>query len=455
MQQGDLHFDTRNDQKIFTVCEITAAIRDLLESEFFNVRIEGEISNTRKASSGHYYFTLKDEHAQIRCICFRQNAAYLKSKPVDGLKVLARGRVGVYEIRGDYQFYIESLEPQGIGALQLAFEQMKKKLAAEGLFDDERKRPLPFFPQRIGIVTSSTGAVISDMVRVMERRFQGLIISLYPVRVQGQGSIGDIVEALDYFSSSKSVDVVIIGRGGGSLEDLWTFNEEVVARSVARSAVPVISAVGHQTDFTITDFAADVRASTPSAAAEMVIRPKSDFEEIVQGFHHQIDQSMRFRIALWHRTLNQTGFEQAKSLLRSKFSASWQRCDEQGFCLRQAITRHFRNSEHSIRTAKDSLMSRDVRLSLARARSRLESLSNYLGPSIQRHFEKLGIVLDSLDRQRENLSPLNVLGRGYAIVHDDKGIVVRKSNQTTVGDSLQVRLHRGRLRVHVDESTSQ
>lgn len=455
MEQGDLHFVTQSDHKVFTVCEITAAIRDLLEGEFSNIRVEGEISNTRKASSGHYYFTLKDKHAQIRCICFRQNAAHLKSKPVDGLKVLARGRVGVYEVRGDYQFYIEFLEPQGLGVLQLAFEQMKKKLAAEGLFDEKRKRPLPFFPRRIGLVTSSTGAVVSDMVRVIERRFRGLSISLYPVRVQGQGSPAEIVQALDYFSSSKSVDVVIVGRGGGSLEDLWSFNEEIVARAVARSAVPVISAVGHQTDFTITDFTADVRAPTPSTAAEMVIRPKDYFEEMVQGWHCQIDQSMRFKIALWHRTLNQAGFEQTKSLLQSKFSASWQRCDEQGFCLRQAITKRLRNSEYAIRTAKDSLRSKDIRLSLIRRRSRLESLSMCLKPLTRRYFEKLAAVLNSLDRQRENLSPLNVLERGYAIVHDDKGTVVRKSNQATVGDSLQVRLHRGKLSVRVDESKPQ
>ena len=253
MEQLGLDFAAQAERKVFTVGEITAAVRDLLEGEFFDVRVEGEISNTRKAPSGHFYFTLKDEDARIRCVCFRQNALYLKLKPSDGLKVLARGRISVYETRGEYQLYVESLEPQGLGALQLAFEQLKKKLAAEGLFDEDRKRPLPVFPRRIGLATSPTGAVVADMIRVIERRFWGLRIVLYPVRVQGEGAAGDIVRALDYFRATDAVDVVIVGRGGGSLEDLGPFNEEAVARAVAGSTIPVISAVGHQTDFTIAD----------------------------------------------------------------------------------------------------------------------------------------------------------------------------------------------------------
>ena len=451
MEQLGLDFAAQAERKVFTVGEITALVRDLLEGEFFDVRVEGEISNTRKAPSGHFYFTLKDEDAQIRCVCFRQNALYLKLKPSDGLKVLARGRISVYETRGEYQLYVESLEPQGLGALQLAFEQLKKRLAAEGLFDEDRKRPLPVFPRRIGLVTSPTGAVVADVIRVIERRFWGLRIVLYPVRVQGEGAAGDIVRALDYFSATESIDVVIVGRGGGSLEDLWPFNEEAVARAIAGSTIPVISAVGHQTDFTISDFAADVRAPTPSAAAEMVIRPKADFEEMLRGLRDQLRQTMRFRIALWDRRMNQTGLERAGGLLRGKLSGGWQRTDEQGFRLRQAIGQRMRVAEGRLRTADASLIARDLRLSMARSRSRLEGLGGRLEPALRRRLERAVAVLDSLDRQRENLSPLNVLERGYAIVQDQGGAVVRESVQAEVGDPLRVRLHRGGLRVRVDE----
>ena len=451
MEQMGLNFAAQAERKVFTVAEITAAVRDMLEGEFFDVRIEGEISNTRKAPSGHYYFTLKDQDAQIRCVCFRQNALYLKLKPSNGLKVLARGRISVYEARGEYQLYVESLEPQGLGALQLAFEALKKKLAVEGLFDDDRKRPLPVFPRRIGLVTSPTGAVIADMIRVIERRFLGVRLILYPARVQGESAAGDIVRALNYFSSTDSVDVVIVGRGGGSLEDLWPFNEEAVARAIAESTVPVISAVGHQTDFTIADFVADVRAPTPSAAAEMVIRPKTDFEEIVRGMRDQLAQTMRLRIALWDRRMNRTGLERAAGLLRGKLSSGWQRSDEQGFHLRQAIGVRLRSAETQLRSADTALMARDLRLSMARSRSRLEGLGNRLEPTLRRRLERLAATLDSLDSRRASLSPLNVLERGYAIVQDQQGAVIRESARTDVGDALRVRLHRGRLRVRVDE----
>ena len=455
MEQMGLNFAAQAEHRVFTVGEITAAVRDMLEAEFFDVRIEGEISNTRKAPSGHYYFTLKDQDARIRCVCFRQNALYLKLKPRDGIKILARGRISVYEARGEYQLYVESIEPQGLGALQLAFEELKRKLAAEGLFDDNRKRPLPVFPRRIGLVTSPTGAVIADMIRVIERRFRGVRLILYPVRVQGESAAGDIVRALTYFSSTESVDVVIVGRGGGSLEDLWPFNEEAVARAIAGSTVPVISAVGHQTDFTIADFAADVRAPTPSAAAEMVIRPKTDFEEMVRGMREQLAQTMRFRMALWDRRMNRTGLERAAGLLRGKLSAGWQRSDEQGFRLRQAIGELLRSAENRLRSADTALTARDLRLSMARSRSRLEGLGNRLEPTLRRRLERMAATLDSLDSRRASLSPLNVLERGYAIVQDQQGTVVRESARTDVGDALRVRLHRGGLRVRVDERNPQ
>src|SRR6202140_4623706 len=258
-------------RKTFTVAELSARIRDLLGSEFDDVWVAGEISGCKMATSGHCYFTLKDQEAQVRCVCFRTSLRYLKFKPQDGVAVLARGRIDVYEARGEYQLLVEALEPQGHGALQFAFEQLKKKLAAEGLFEAGRKREIPRLPRRIGIVTSPTGAVIGDITQILSRRFPGLHIRLYPALVQGEGSVEAVVRGLEYFSSSKWPDVVIVARGGGSLEDLWTFNEEAVARAIAACSVPVISAVGHATDYTIADFVADLRAPTPSAAAEMVV----------------------------------------------------------------------------------------------------------------------------------------------------------------------------------------
>ena len=237
----------------------------------------GEVSNLRAAGSGHLYFTLKDETAQIRAVCFRNQARYLKFKPQDGLAVIARGRLSVYEARGEYQLYVEFLEPAGLGALQLAFEQLKQKLAAEGLFDPARKKPLPVLPRVIGVVTSPTGAVIRDILRVLHRRFRNINVLIYPVKVQGEGAAQEIAQGIEYFNRNAPVDVMIVARGGGSLEDLWAFNEDVVARAIAASNIPVISAVGHETDFTIADFVADLRAPTPSAAAELVVRAQTGF----------------------------------------------------------------------------------------------------------------------------------------------------------------------------------
>lgn len=452
MKQLGLDFATAPERRVFTVGEITAAVRDLLEGQFFDVWIAGEISNTRKAPSGHFYFTLKDKDAQIRCVCFRQNALYLKMKPENGLAVLARGHIGVYEARGEYQFYVEHLEPRGVGALQLAFEQLKRKLASEGLFDDERKRPLPVFPQRIGIVTSAQGAVIADMLRIIERRFSGLHLMIYPVRVQGDAAAGDISKALNYFSETRSVDVVIVGRGGGSLEDLWPFNEESVARAIAACEVPVISAVGHQTDFTIADFVADYRAPTPSAAAEIVIRRKSEFIEMITASEDRLVQALRYKLAMCGRRLVEVSVDRPAAILRRQLGGFWQRMDEAHFQLRQIMSRRFRTAENRLQRASHSLIALDLRLQLARQISSLAGLSQRLGPAMTLRLERLRSRLDSLDRQREQLSPLAVLERGYSIVQTASGTVIRAAGQVSAGDALQVRLHQGRLGVRVDEA---
>jgi len=452
MTQLGLDFATAPERRVFTVGEVTASVRDLLEGEFFDVWIAGEISNTRKAPSGHFYFTLKDKDAQIKCVCFRQNALYLKMKPADGLAVLARGHISVYEARGEYQLYVEHLEPQGVGALQLAFEQLKRKLAVEGLFDDDRKRPLPYFPRRIGIVTSPQGAVIADMLRIIERRFPGLHLMLYPVRVQGDAAAGDICRALAYFSGTQSVDVVIVGRGGGSLEDLWPFNEESVARSIAECEVPVISAVGHQTDFTIADFVADYRAATPSAAAEIVIRRKSEFTEMVAASQDRLAQALRYKLAMCGRRLVEVSVERPAAILRRKLGGFSQRQDEADFQLRHNMSQRFRRVENRLQRASQSLVALDLRLHLARQRSTLEGLTQRLEPAMTLRLERPRSRLESLDRQRAQLSPLAVLERGYSIIQTASGIVVRAAGQVSAGDALNVRLHQGTLDVHVDNT---
>src|SRR5579863_2502753 len=274
MSQASLFDNLMPQRRVWKVSELTECLADLLERAFRDLWIEGEVSNCRPAQSGHIYFTLKDAHSQIRCVCFRDQARGLKFRPEDGLHVTVRGSLGVYEPRGEYQIYVSHIEPVGLGALQLAFEQLKKKLQEEGLFDQARKRPLPVLPRCIGVVTSPTGAAIRDILRVLKRRFANVHIQLYPVKVQGEGAAAEIVTALRYFNSVKFAQVLIVARGGGSLEDLWAFNEEVVVRAIAASEVPVITGIGHETDFTIADFVADLRAPTPSAAAEIVVRSR-------------------------------------------------------------------------------------------------------------------------------------------------------------------------------------
>src|SRR5712691_5982196 len=335
MEQFVLQFGP--ERSVLTVSELNAAIRGLLDREFFDVWVSGEISGVKIAGSGHYYFTLKDAEAQLRCVCFRSTARFLKFKPQDGAAVLARGRVDVYEARGEYQLQVEVLELQGHGALQFAFEQLKKKLAAEGLFEQARKRPLPRFPARIGIVTSRRGAVISDMIHILSRRFPGLHIRIFPAQVQGPGSIEEVCRGIEYFSRTGWAEVVIVARGGGSLEDLWTFNEELVVRAIAKSVAPVISAIGHETDFTIADFVADLRAPTPSAAAELVVRTREEILDQIASLRHRLIQLMRYRIAMaWSRS-RQQGVDRGRSLLHRAIGRRLQRIDELQYRLRERL----------------------------------------------------------------------------------------------------------------------
>src|SRR2546427_4623862 len=291
-------------RRILTVTELTVRVRDLLEREFFEVWVEGELSNCRVWHTGHLYFTLKDGSSQIRSVIFRSALRYLKFKPADGLRVVARGRVSVYEPKGEYQLVCDYLEPQGLGALQLAFDQLKKRLQDEGLFDAARKRPLPALPRKIGIVTSLDGAAIRDIIKVLGRRYANAHIVIRPARVQGDGAAVEIARGIRAIGRVAAVDVVIVGRGGGSIEDLWAFNEEIVARAIARCPVPVISAVGHESDITIADFVADVRAPTPSAAAELVVGAKDQFCARIDGLRDRLRAAAHGRVQTLSRRVH-------------------------------------------------------------------------------------------------------------------------------------------------------
>jgi exodeoxyribonuclease VII large subunit len=431
VEQFALAFDLTPPRRIYSVGELNSAIRAALDAEFRDVWVSGEISGLKLAASGHYYFTLKERESQVKCVAFRSAHRYWKFKPQDGLAVLARGRIDVYEARGEYQLLVEALEPQGVGALQLAFEQLKRKLAAEGLFAPERKRPLPRFPRRIGIVTSPRGAAIADLIQILSRRFPGLHIRLYPALVQGEGSVEEVCRGIQFFSESRWPDVLIVGRGGGSLEDLWTFNEEAVARAIAACSVPVVSAVGHETDVTIADFVADLRAPTPSAAAEMVVRTRDELLDRVTAARAKTAQAMRYRLAMLERRLRQQGIERAMSALHRRVGRGLQSVDDREYRMRERIRAALDARGRARRSLEARLQGCDVRLRLARSRG----------------------ALDRLSGQLSSLSPLRILERGYAIVSGADGIV-KDAAAAPPDSAIHVRLAKGELDAVVRRSAS-
>jgi exodeoxyribonuclease VII large subunit len=449
LDQFALDFDLTPERHIYSVSELNAAIRATLDREFPDVWVTGEISGLKLASSGHYYFTLKEREAQVKCVAFRSAHRYWKFKPQDGLAVLARGRLDVYEARGEYQLIVELLEPQGLGALQLAFEQLKKKLAAEGLFALERKRALPRFPRRIGIVTSQRGAAIADMVKILTRRFPGLHIRLYPALVQGEGSVEEVCRGIEYFSRTKWPDVTIVGRGGGSLEDLWTFNEEMVARAIAASKAPVISAIGHETDFTIADFVADVRASTPSAAAELVVQTRREFDKHIADLRETLASLVRYRLLdlskRVHELSARRGFRRPLDLLRQQR----QRADEMTSRLALGLRERLRQSRQRFTTAHLRIASFDFRVKISAFRLRLEKRSADLGLRAERFLRNKRDRWQRLTVQLQERGPLKVLERGYAIATDAAGNVLRSAEGVALCDTVAIQLHHGKLSTEV------
>ena len=451
MEQFELGFDLFPQRRVFSVSELNGAIRATLDGEFSDISVTGEISGLKLATSGHYYFTLKERESQIKAVAFRSAHRFWKFKPRDGIAVLARGRIDVYEARGEYQLLVEHLEPQGLGALQLAFERLKKKLAAEGLFAAERKRPLPRFPRRIGIVTSPRGAAVADMIQILSRRFPGLHIRLYPALVQGEGSVEEVVRGIEYFSRSKWPDVIIVGRGGGSLEDLWTFNEEAVARAIAASAVPVISAVGHETDVTIADFVADLRAPTPSAAAEMVVCTRDELFERIAAARAKSAQAVRYRLAMLERRFRQQGIDRALGILHRRIGRGLQQTDEHEYRLRERMRAAIESRERARRTLEARLRQFDVRPRLAADRRRMEAAHN---GALQLMHRRLAVErgrFDQLAAKLSQLSPLRVLERGYAIVSNQGGIVTDAA-AAPPDSRVHIRLHRGALDAVVEIS---
>jgi exodeoxyribonuclease VII large subunit len=427
----------------YSVSELTGAIRGLLADQFSDIWVAGEISGTRVPASGHYYFTLKDEGAQLKSVCYKMTARYLKFKPQDGIAVLARGRIDMYDARGEVQFVVEAIEPQGHGALQLAFEQLKKKLAAEGLFDNARKRPMPALPARIGIVTSPTGAVIRDILQILERRFPGRHIRIYPAQVQGEGAIEQVVAGLEYFSKSKWAEVVIVARGGGSLEDLWTFNEEQVARAIVNCRVPVISAVGHETDFTIADFVADLRAPTPSAAAELVIRTRQSLFDVLDGCTIKLTQTARLNLAMRARALHRISVDQAT--LHRAIGRRMQRIDELEYKLRDFIRATLDRRKRGLDRIRSRLAQLDVRLKFAAAHRRIESSEAKILQSIRLRMIGTRGKLSFLDGHLAQLSPLKILDRGYAIV-EKEGKIVKTPEDAPTDSEVNIRIAKGHLR---------
>jgi exodeoxyribonuclease VII large subunit len=448
MEQITLNWEPA--RQAYTVSELTAGLKGLIAEHFTDIWVSGEISGTKLSASGHYYFTLKDEAAQIRSVCYKMTARYLKFKPQDGVAVLARGRLDLYDVRGELQLIVEALEPQGHGALQFAFEQLKKKLAFEGFFDSARKRPLPAMPERIGIVTSPTGAVIRDILQILERRCPGRHIRLYPAQVQGEGAAEQIASGVEYFSASGWAEVVIVARGGGSLEDLWAFNEERVARAIVRCSVPVISAVGHETDFTIADFVADLRAPTPSAAAEMVSASRAGLLERLTGCESKLKQAARLTLALVARRLAHQAMDPAR--LHRAMGRRMQRADELDYQLRDAARAGLERRKRALAAMTSRLGRLDVRLRFAEARRRLEGYESQVKQKMRLELNHSRAALTTLEAHLQQLSPLKILDRGYAIVERD-GKLVKSPEDAPVGSDVRVRLARGALAATVISET--
>ena len=442
--QLDLSFEgPRDSRRIWPVRELVGQLRELVEREYGDVWVEGEISNYNPASSGHVYFTLKDAEAQLPVVLFRRQAMLLRFRPENGLHVLARGRVSVYEPNGKMQLVAETMEPVGAGSLQLAFEQLKARLKAEGLFEAERKRPLPAFPRTVGIITSPTGAVIRDFLNIVARRHSGLNVLVCPVSVQGESAPAEIEAALKGLSSSGLVDVIVLARGGGSLEDLAAFNSEQVARAIAWSSLPVVSAIGHETDFTIADFVADLRAPTPSAAAELITEAQHKIAEHLAMQEQRLARAARFQLLQSRQRLTRLPVSRAEGRVNTLLHRLAQRLDELSFRQESAMGRFLQQDQLHLAELTAAVLRHDPRQQLGQARERLAVCRTHLDRALERRVHESAARLSALDARLHSLSPLAVLERGYALVIDAQGGVIRSTAQVAAGDKVTTRLSDG------------
>lgn len=438
------------ERRVWKVRELVASVRGAVEREYADVWTEGEISNFRAPDSGHLYFTLKDGNAQIRVVMFRSSARLLKFRPADGMQVVLRGRVTVYEDRGELQISAEHIEPKGAGALQIAFEQLKAKLAAEGLFEAGRKRKLPPMPARIGVVTSPQAAALRDILMILRRRHRSVQVVIYPAQVQGEMAAAEVAAGVKYFSRVGGVEVVIVARGGGSAEDLAAFNDEGLARAVVASKVPVISAVGHETDFTIIDFVADVRAATPSAAAELVIRSRQEVEQQVERLSARLERGMRYRLLMGRQELTELARHGAFGGMMELIRRRQQRVDELAYRLADAERNVIEKKRRRFETLNATVRHYDLRRVLAGMRRELEARSEAMAGAARNLLLQRRGRLERMQAALEALSPVAILERGYALVFDASGNLVKDAGQVKVGDRVEARLARGRVRARVE-----
>ncbi len=436
--------------KVFTVSELTGQIMSLLEAHFDFIWIEGEISNFSAPVSGHYYMALKDDRSQIRAVMFRPQVRYLRFMPENGMRVIAQGKVGVYAPRGEYQLILDYLEPMGVGALALAFEQLKRKLAAQGLFDLAIKRPLPYLPQRVAVVTSPTGAAIRDFLKIVHRRFANLEVVVVPVRVQGEGASKDIVRGIELANAFTNADVLVLTRGGGSLEDLWAFNEEEVALAIRRSNIPVVSAVGHEIDTTISDLAADLRAPTPSAAAELLVlekevlerRVKETKERSVGAVSRILEQAKQDLSGLAHRLKDP----------RRRLAECWMGLDEAHTRTVRAIGVIVRNNRVRLEAERRALTTNSPVRRIIAERERMVFRWQGLAAAEKRFCQEQRSRLRLMEVQMANLSPLGVLRRGYSITRKvPEGTLLTDAALVGVGDQVEVLLAKGKLACRVEQ----
>ena len=438
------------ERRVLSVSALSAQLARVVEEKFPAVWVEGEISNFKVYGSGHAYFTLKDEAAQLRCVLFRTRTRRVRFEPRDGLHVMAFGALEIYAQRGDYSLVVELLEPRGLGALQLAFEQLKERLAAEGLFDPARKRPLPRFPRKIGIVTSPSGAVIRDMLRVIGRRFGEIHIVLAPARVQGEGAAAEVAQGIRELNALGGVDVIIVGRGGGSLEDLWAFNDEMLARTIAASKIPVISAVGHEVDFTIADFVADVRAATPSNAAELVVKEKQAVVEALADLGGRLRRVMA-RTVVGHRERLERALSRRVLTDPARPLREWQRrLDDARTRLRQSALTALDRRAHRLALAERGLRGLSPVARTLHDRRALTDLEGRLQRGMHRALDRARHRVGADAGRLGSLSPLAVLARGYSLTRAADGRIVRRWHEVQPGERLSVLLHEGTLDCRVD-----